>query len=97
MEQRKNRESHSFTWGMLVGGALVLMLTSKKGRQVLKEVTDGGIEGLEEFIDIDKVRELTKEFSANDEEKDTALHVDQDPQPQVKKPQKRRFFRGARK
>lgn len=95
MEERKHRDSHSFTWGMLVGGALVLMLTTKKGRQLLKEITDGGLDGIEEFIDIEKVREITNDFSDNSDEEDSQPNIDES---SVEKPKKRRrLFRGVRK
>jgi hypothetical protein len=51
---------------MIVGGAVVLMLTTKRGRQILKEVTDGGIEGIDQYIDIDKIKALTSEFDDED-------------------------------
>ena len=96
MEQRKDRNSHGFTWGMLVGGAVVLMLTTKKGREILKEISDGGLEGIEEFIDIEKVKELTNEFSDDGDEQEDASPSGAD-QPQAEKPKKRRLFRRVRK
>ena len=90
MEEKRRDSSHSFTWGMLVGGAIVLMLTTKKGREVLKELTNGGLEGIEEFIDIEKVKELTSEFGAEDDSEDEGEEKE--------KPRKRRrLFKGIRK
>ncbi len=94
MEEKKHRDSHSFTWGMLVGGALVLMLTTKKGRQILKEISEGGIEGIEEFIDLEKVKELANDFT--DDENDEKEEIDDEKQPTPKR-KKRRLFRGVRK
>lgn len=71
MEDEKQKHSHGFTWGMIVGGAVVLMLTTKRGRQILKEVTDGGIEGLDQYLDIDKIKALTSEFDDEDEDLET--------------------------
>lgn len=92
MDEKKGRESHSFTWGMLVGGAMVLLLTTKKGRTILKEISEGGIEGIEEFIDIEMVKELSKEFSGEDTES-----INETNEEKTTKKKKRRLFRGVRK
>jgi hypothetical protein len=94
MDEKRHKESHNFTWGMIVGGALVFMLTTKKGRELLKELTDGGIDGIEEFIDLDKVKELTREF--HDDEEEDLIDEDEEAVPKVKK-KSRRLFRGIRK
>lgn len=100
MDEKRQRESHSFTWGMLVGGALVLMLATNKGRKLLKEITEGGIEGLEEYIDLDKVREITKEFtdSESDEEKfSKKMKEEIEDTPPLQKVKRPKFFKRSRK
>jgi len=93
MEERKSRDSHSFTWGMIVGGAVMLMLTTKKGRDILKELAESGYEGIEEFVDLEKVKELAGQFDDADE---SDSEVEQQPQKEVK-PKRRRIFRGVKK
>jgi hypothetical protein len=94
MEERKNRNSHGFTWGMIVGGAVVLMLTTKKGREILEELAEGGYEGIEEYIDLEKVKELAGQFGEDDEpdieEKGYEEKLDDKQTPRKKKP---RLFR----
>lgn len=100
MDEKRQRDSHSFTWGMLVGGALVLMLATSKGRQILKEITEGGIEGLEDYIDLDKVKEITKEFTDvenDDEVSRNSNDSEKEESQQSQKLKKPRFFRRSRK
>jgi hypothetical protein len=100
MEERKDRNSHSFTWGMIVGGALVFMLSTKKGREIIKELTEDGIEGIEDFIDIEKIKELTREFDDEPEvveKKTTKRAVSDEPADTQKTKKKPRLFRRARK
>lgn len=91
MDEHKDKKSHGFTWGMIVGGAVVLMLTTKRGREILKELTEGGLEGIEDFIDLDKVKALTSEF--DDEDRTDELPNDEKKKT-VKK--RKRFFRKAK-
>jgi hypothetical protein len=67
MDEQTKKNSHGFTWGMIVGGAVVLMLTTKRGRSILKEISEGGIDGLDQYLDIDKIKALTSEFDDEDE------------------------------
>jgi hypothetical protein len=94
MEESTKKNSHGFTWGMIVGGAVVLMLTTKRGRQILKDLTEGGIEGLEDYIDLEKIKALTSEFNDEDEsekESDSGEKKDDTTKKPVKK--RKRFFR----
>lgn len=93
MDEKRHKESHNFTWGMIVGGAVVLMLTTKKGRQILKEVSEGGLESLEDLIDIDRVRELAGEFDGEDEgDQEYVDEVEVE-----RRPKRRRLFKGVRR
>lgn len=102
MDEPKNKHSHGFTWGMIVGGAVVLMLTTKKGREILKELAEGGIDGLEEYVDLEKIKALTSEFTDDDgvvSEKKSRKVVDEEAPELVetKKVSKRkRFFRRSK-
>lgn len=94
MEDQKKKHSHGFTWGMIVGGAVVLMLTTKKGRDILKELAEGGIDGLDEYVDLEKLRVLTSEFDSDE----PSVVDDEDIQTPVKsrkraEKKQKRFFR----
>lgn len=53
--------SNAFLWGFIIGGAVVFLLGTEKGRKFLKTITDEGIgnlsdlmeEGIEEYEEID--------------------------------------------
>lgn len=101
MDEPKIKHSHGFTWGMIVGGALVLMLTTKKGREILKELAEGGIDGLEEYVDLEKIRAITNEFTDDDREETAPLEkqaTDSAPKTSEKKtaPKRKRFFRKSK-
>ncbi len=55
MTENKNPHHHrggnSFILGVIVGALLATMLTTKKGRQILRDLTNLGLEILEEFIE----------------------------------------------
>lgn len=93
MDEKRHKESHNFTWGMIVGGAVVLMLTTKKGRQILKEVSEGGLDSLEDIIDIDRVRELAGEFGVDEEDDQEEVEEAE----VERKPKRRRLFKGVRR
>lgn len=45
------RFSDGFLLGLIIGGGLVLLFTTKKGNKILKVVTDEGLDGLGKFIE----------------------------------------------
>lgn len=53
-----------FIFGVLVGVAATLLLTTKKGRKLLKVITDEGIERFSKFEDIVKTMEKEAEEEA---------------------------------
>ncbi len=46
-----HRGGNSFIFGVIVGALLATLLTTKKGRQILRDLTNLGLEILEEFIE----------------------------------------------
>lgn len=63
-----NGNSHSgngfasgLLWGLIIGGALALLFSTKKGRKILKAITEGGLEGVADLED------LLEEVSGQDE------------------------------
>ncbi len=54
MENRNDNRGNGFLFGLIVGVAVTLLFTTKKGREILRELTDRGMEkigDLEEKID----------------------------------------------
>lgn len=65
MENKSPQNSsfmNGFLWGLLLGGAIVFLLGTKKGKRLLKILTEEGIEGMAEL------GELINEFGNGDEE-----------------------------
>jgi gas vesicle protein len=69
MEERKNPQEsgNTFLLGLILGSIGTLLFTTKKGRELLKEVTEKGLEKFTEFEDRLKRAEQT---DAVDEEGD---------------------------
>ena len=40
-----------FLWGAIMGGGLVFLLGTKKGKKILKMITEEGVEGLSEILE----------------------------------------------
>lgn len=52
MDNRNNNSSGGgFLFGMLIGGALVFLVGTNKGRRILKSLTEEGFEGLSDIIE----------------------------------------------
>lgn len=46
-----NRFFDGFLWGAMIGGGLVFLLGTKKGKKILKMITEEGVEGLSEILE----------------------------------------------
>lgn len=88
----KHKESgffNGFLLGLIIGAAAVFLLGTKKGKGLLKVITEEGIEGISEIgnimedIEEEKELDLSKE-SPNDEKPSISQTA-------------RRFFRGIKK
>lgn len=63
MENKNNggkKGGNAFIWGLLIGAVLTTLLTTQKGRRILKEVVELGFEMLEDFIDRETDKNKTK-------------------------------------
>ena len=52
--ENKSGKKHSgsaFLWGVIVGAILATLLTTKKGRAILRELINLGMEMIEDFVD----------------------------------------------
>lgn len=62
--------SHGFILGALIGGGIVFLFGTKKGKKLLKTITEEGLEGiaeLEDFVE-DEAEEYEEESSHNSSE-----------------------------
>lgn len=99
---KKNEHTHghhgsgnSFMLGALVGGALVFLLGTKKGRAILRELSDKGLDAIENVQDLSHLDDLEEEVAAMGEEPSAVVSESQkeiSPKVQVKK-----FFKGVKK
>jgi len=46
-----NRFFDGFLWGAIIGGGLVFLLSTKKGKKLLKTITEEGVGGLSEILE----------------------------------------------
>ncbi len=46
-----NRFFDGVLWGAIIGGGLVFLLGTKKGKKILKMITEEGVEGLSEILE----------------------------------------------
>lgn len=68
MDENKSHASGGFLFGVVVGAILALLFTTKKGRQILRMLTD---EGLNKFADLEdllqeKVHDMQDSTSTED-------------------------------
>src|SRR5947209_2623694 len=83
--------SNGFLLGALVGGGLVFLLGTQKGKQVLKMLTENGIEGVSELRDLlneDEDNEIVDEYIQDADMVDQELKAESRPQKTLK-----RFFK----
>lgn len=93
--------SNGFLLGALVGGGLVFLLGTKKGKQVFKTLTENGFEGISELRDLlgDEDSSIVEEYMQDGEVMDAAPKVENTTPESVKQASKsiKRFFRGIKK
>ena len=95
MSNNNNSQHHNggfangFLFGLVVGAALVFLLATKKGRRILKLISEEGFDNLADIVD---------EYTREDEEE---IEIDQTKNGELKqeaavKKAKKRFFRRAK-
>jgi hypothetical protein len=67
-KQAKKPSSNAFILGMIVGGAIVFLLGTKKGRKILKELSEKGLDALEEIADFEQLEMVPEDFDEIDDE-----------------------------
>jgi hypothetical protein len=58
--------NHAFFWGLVIGAIFATLLTTKKGRQILRDLTDLSLELFEDFVE-QKTRESNKKKIDSDD------------------------------
>jgi TFIIF-interacting CTD phosphatase-like protein len=53
---------NGFMWGAIVGGGISFVLSHKKGRELLRDISENGVEALRGVLDPDNIDELKREF-----------------------------------
>lgn len=87
-----SHSQNSFMWGMIIGGLIVFLLVTKKGRRVLKAISEEGFEKLGEYVDINKLNSLKESFEDEIDE-DEFEGVEEVVKEQNNNPKKPKFFR----
>lgn len=99
MDNNSNKSGNNFLSGFLlgalIGGAIVFLLGTKKGKRILKTISEEGAENISSILDkMDKADlqdELSEDDSISDENLSSKETVVED------KPKTKRFFRGISK
>jgi len=93
---------NGFVMGALLGGALVYLVGTAKGRRILKEISENGIEFLEKVESIEDLANL--EWDDLEQEDEEIVHVraaspsaSTPPPPRATTTVPRRFFRGVKR
>jgi len=93
MNEKNHKSSNGFLFGMILGGGLVFLLGTKKGRKILKELSEKGLDALENLSDLEYVTDDLEEEL--DSEGDGNLNGEA--KSVESKPTMRRFFKGAKR
>jgi hypothetical protein len=91
---------NGFLLGLLIGGAVGALVSSKKGRQILKDLADYGLEYVGKTIDMEDIETILNEDEEEmmGEEMDAEpIHETENEQEKKEEPVRRRLFRGIRK
>lgn len=91
MSEGRN-SSLGFMWGLIIGAALGSLLSTKKGRKIIKEISEHGLESLENIMNIDEIKEVMDEGVAKGKE---IFGDEEDTKPVFKK--RPRLFRGIKR
>ena len=88
-----NKFLEGFVWGLIIGGAVVFVMGTKKGKKLLKTITEEGVGNLADIIDEgmdeDELDEEELEESIPNGSADVKEKINKD----VKPTNRKRFFR----
>lgn len=84
--------ANGFLLGVIVGAAVVFLLATKKGKRILKMLTENGFEGVAELTDM-----FADDEEEMEEEEYTAEGADEKLVPKTALKPIKRFFRGVKR
>jgi len=98
-----SKNNSGFVWGLLIGAAIGSLISTEKGRRIIKELSEHGLDSIENLMDIDEIREAMDNGIAKGKD---ILNIEEGRRPEgsarreevvvtVKK--KPRLFRGIKK
>lgn len=74
------------------------LISTPNGRRILKEISEGGIEKLADYIDLEKLDEIKETIGNNFEFNESDFEgIEQDAKQDMEATKKRRFFKGIRR
>lgn len=91
-DRRSSGSFNAFLLGTIFGGALIFLLGTKKGRKILRDLTDAGSEMYENLSNIEDIEEFS-----DDLEQDASSEAAQDKAKENGESFGKRFFKGAKK
>lgn len=95
MSERNEHKSGSnaFLWGLIIGGLLVYLFTTKRGKKILKQLSEVGLEALDNISNVEGTDEYVDEDMEevpNETPEETSTNENGDSRP-------RRFFKGVKR
>lgn len=99
----QEKHNNGFLLGLLIGGAVGALVSTKRGRQILKDIVEYGFDYVGKTIDMDDIEDILNgegEEEFFDDELDmtkTKATVEKEKKPMEKEEPRRRLFRGIRK
>ena len=90
MNENNHNQSSHFLLGVMIGAAATALFTTKTGRKILKELSENGIEILEEKVDL-------KEIAGKLTTKKEALTSKTQSNAPQEHASKKRLFKGVKK
>lgn len=91
---------HGFLWGAIIGAIVVFLLTSKKGKKILKFLTEEGLEGVSELEEL-LGEKITEDYGEEPQSSSEKIYADKPASSEESstfhklKSTGRRFFKGV--
>jgi len=93
----KHKSGAGFTWGVIIGSAFTLLFTTKKGRKILREISEVGLDMIERVSEMQNLESIvSEELPEVPQEKELYVETEEKKEANNEKPAKR-FFKGVKK
>ncbi len=98
----QEKHNNGFLLGLLIGGAVGALVSTKKGRQILKDIAEYGLDYVGKTIDMDDIETILNEDEEEffDDELDMTKPKSAEEkaeEPAKKEEPRKRLFRGIRR